>query len=171
MPVVPCPSPCPPITTGVVQFSSAEFVALYPEFTGIPLAAQTNAFNDATTLLDNTCGSAVQDANKRMAFLYMLTAHECFLESGSNDGAGNIVPPPGANIVGRVANASEGSVSAAVEWDGTGSPSQAYFLQTKYGAKFWQRTATYRMAFYVSPPSSGPNGPGFPFQYVPFPQE
>lgn len=171
MPVVPCPTPCPPITTGIVQFSSAEFVALYPEFTGIALAPQTNAFNDATLLLDNTCGSAVQDANARMALLYTLTAHCCFLQNGSNDGAGNVVPAPGANAVGRVGSASEGSVSANLEWDGKSSPSQAYFLQTKYGAKFWQQTAGYRMAFYIPAPSSGPNGPGFPFQYTPFPQD
>lgn len=162
MPVVACPSPCPPITRGVVQFLSSEFTALYPEFAGIASGLQQNAFNDATFLLNNSCGSLVQDANQRMALLYTLTAHCCFLQNGTNDGAGNIVPPPG--IVGRIDNASQGSVSVAASYSSEVTMSEAYFIQTKYGAKFWQQTASYRTMLYVGAPSIGPNGPGFPFQ-------
>jgi len=146
-----------------VQFSSAEFVALYAEFTGIPSGTQQLAFNDATLLLDNSCGSMIQDANRRMALLYTLTAHCLFLENGSNDGAGNVVPAPGANVVGRLASAAEGTVSAGLEFNADGGPSQAYFIQTKYGAKFWQQTAPYRTMQYVGAPACGPNGPGFPW--------
>lgn len=162
MPVVPCPTPCPPITTGVVQFSAPEFVALYPEFTGLTLAQQTNAFNDAQLLLDNTCGSYVQDANKRLILLYALTAHVCFLDCGTNDGAGNVNPPPG--VVGRIDSAGQGSVNVSAVMGDDTSTTEAYFQQTKYGAKFWQQSMGYRLGgHYIPPPDCGPNGPGFPY--------
>lgn len=157
MPIVSCPSPCPPVVLGVVQFSSAEFVAIYPEFTGIATPVQASAFADATLLLNNSCGSLVQDANQRMALLYTLTAHCLFLQAGTNDGAGNVLPPPG--IVGRIDNAGQGSVSVGASYNNEVTMSQAYFIQTKYGAKFWQQTAQFRTMFYVGAPCSGPNGP------------
>lgn len=164
MPVVPCPTPCPPITRGVVQFSAPEFVALYPEFTGLTLAQQQNAFNDAQLLLDNTCGSAVQDANKRLILLYTLTAHVAFLLCGTNDGAGNVNPPPG--VVGRINSAGQGSVNVGAEYSSDVGESEAYFIQTKYGAKYWQQTVGYRLGgHYIPPPQCGPNGPGFPFGF------
>jgi len=162
VPVVPCPTPCPPITRGIVQFNAPEFVALYPEFAGLTNAAMQTAFNDAQLLLDNTCGSLVQDANQRLILLYTVTAHCCFLENGTNDGAGNVVPAPG--IVGRIDNAAEGSVSVAASYNSDVTISEAYFIQTKYGAKFWQQTASYRTMHYVGAPTHGPNGPGFPYQ-------
>lgn len=162
MPVSPCPSPCPPITRGVVTFSATEFVAQYPEFAGLANPLMQTAFNDAVFLLDNTCGSVVQDANKRLILLYTLTAHCLFLENGSNDGAGNVLPPPG--IVGRINTATQGSVSVAAEYSSEVTMSEAYFIQTKYGAKFWQQTANIRTMHYVGAPAVGPNGPGFPFQ-------
>lgn len=145
-----------------MQFNAPEFVALYPEFAGLTNAAMQTAFNDAQLLLDNTCGSLVQDANQRLILLYTVTAHCCFLENGTNDGAGNVVPAPG--IVGRIDNAAEGSVSVAASYNSDVTISEAYFIQTKYGAKFWQQTASYRTMHYVGAPTHGPNGPGFPYQ-------
>lgn len=162
MPVIPCPSPCPPPTLGVVQFSATEFNALYPEFSGLSSTVQQNSFNDATFDLNNTCGSIVIDAVQRMALLYTLTAHHLLLDRGTNDGNGNVTPPQG--IVGRIANAAEGSVSVASEYNDEVTQSEAYFIQTKYGAKFWQQTAQYRTMHYVGAPRFGPNAPGFPFQ-------
>lgn len=163
MPVVPCPVPCPPPTLGIVQFSDAEFIAQYPEFTGISSANALTCFNDAQFLLNNSCGSAVCDANLRMILLYTLTAHLCLLQFGTDDGAGNVTPAQG--VVGRIASGSEGSVSVAAEYSSEVTQSEAYFIQTKYGAKFWQQTAQYRTFLYVGAPAFGPNGPGFPFQY------
>jgi hypothetical protein len=161
MPVIPCPTPCPPITRGIVQFSAPEFVELYPEFTGLTNGVMANGFNDATLLLDNSCASAVQDANKRLNLLYTLTAHVLTIDAGTNDGAGDVTTPQG--IVGRIASAAEGSVSVASEYSSEVTQSEAYYIQTKYGAKFWQQTASYRTMHYIGPPSYGPNGPGFPF--------
>lgn len=161
MPVTPCPTPCPPVVTGIVQFSAPEFVALWPEFTGLANGVMQNAFNIATLLLNNSCGSVVRDANLRMALLYMLTAHVCFLNAGTNDGAGNITPAPG--IVGRIDSASEGSVSVTAQYASTVGQSMAFFIQTKYGAQFWQATVQYRSMRYFGPPQFGPNGPGYPW--------
>lgn len=166
MPVVPCPTPCPPITRGIVQFDDAEFAALYPEFTGIDAGAALTQFNGATLLLDNSCASRVQDANKRLLLLYMLTAHLCLINTGTDDGAGNASQPQG--IVGRIADATEGSVSVSAEYASTVGESLAFFSQTKYGAMFWQATKAYRTAHYIGAPAYGPNGPGFPYQWGDF---
>lgn len=161
MPVVPCPSPCPPITRGIVQFDAPEFVALYPEFAGLTNGQMQNGFNDAQVQFDNSCASAVQNANKRLIILYALTAHNIFLQYGSNDGNGQVTPPPG--IVGRIDSASEGSVSVHSAYPTPTSLTQAFLTQTRYGAKFLADTAVYRMAKYTGPPQAGPNGPGYPW--------
>lgn len=162
MPVVPCPSPCPPIVRGLVQFDAAEFNALYPEFAGLPAPVEQNAFNDATFLLNNSCASIVRDANDRLILLYKVTAHVLFLSAGTDDGAGDVTPPPG--IVGRIDSAAEGSVSVSASYSSEVGQSEAFFIQTKYGAMFWQMTAVYRTMHYVGAPQVGPNGPGYPWQ-------
>jgi Protein of unknown function (DUF4054) len=164
MPVVPCPTPCPPPVIGIVQFLQSEFIAAWPEFAGINSGVAQNQFTGAQLLLNNSCGSRVRDANVRMYLLYMLTAHLTFLNAGSNDGEGNITPPPG--IVGRIDSATEGSVSVAASYSSVVGQSQAFFIQTKYGAQFWQETAQYRTFHYVGAPAVGPNSPGSPWPGV-----
>lgn len=87
MPVVPCTNVQP--VFGVVDYSAAEFLASYPEFTGINNAtpqALANDFVGATFLLNNTCQSRVRDANQRLFLLYLLTAHIAAIHQGLNDG-------------------------------------------------------------------------------------
>jgi hypothetical protein len=63
MPVVPCTS-TPPVF-GVVDYSAAEFLASYPEFTGVNSASPASLANDfvgATFLLNNTCCSRVRES-------------------------------------------------------------------------------------------------------------
>jgi hypothetical protein len=55
-----------------------------------------------------------------------------------------------ATQVGRVSSASEGSVSASMDM-GQQSKNAAFWLQTQYGATFWQATAKYRTMRYVLP--------------------
>lgn len=158
MPVVPCPTPRPQPVHGIVEFDASEFVALYPEFAGLTNGTMQNAFNDATFLLSNSCCSAVRDANQRLILLYKLTAHMLLLNAGTNDGAGNVTTPQTA--VGRVDSATEGSVTASLAYNATVGESEAFFIQTQYGAQFWQMTAPYRTMHYIGPPAFGPNGPG-----------
>lgn len=155
MPVIPCTS-TPPVF-GVVQFDPAAFIVAYPEFTAIPSGALTRNFGIATLLLDNSCHSRVRDANKRETLLSILVAHVTTIENGTNDGAGNVQPPLG--LVGRINSATEGAVTVASEFNAPPSASQAYFLQTKYGALYWATTARYRTFVYVPAPDSCDTGP------------
>lgn len=179
MSIGPCPTNTPPIH-GVVNFVFAEWIAQCPEFAGNSQAQGQAAFTDATYLLNNSCRSKIRDANQRQYFLYLLTAHCCFLRFGSNDGAGNVVAAPG--IVGRVSDAHEGSVSVRAEYSASKIPQgQAYYIQTRWGALYWQQTARYRTGRYIPPPATmctqcggplgmcacavlgiGPVGTGFP---------
>jgi hypothetical protein len=93
----------------------------------------------------------VQDVNQRALLLNMLTAHLAALYAGVNGQS----PSP---LVGRINTATEGSVSVGAAMDGVPGTA-AWFLQTKYGASFWQATARYRTMRYVpgrSWPASGP---------------
>lgn len=164
MPVVrPCPTPTP-IVPGIASFDYGEFTGIYPEFAGAAQGACANNFTLATMLLNNCCSSPVCDPDQRLALLYMLTAHITFL----------MTPAPANNndpqgVVGRVSDATQGSVSVSTDWVTDVSQSMAYYSQTKYGAMFWQLTASYRTMHYIGPPQSGPNGPGFPWGFGSFP--
>lgn len=101
MPVNPCTTVQPVL--GIVVYSAAEFLASYPEFTGINNATPQSLANDfvgATFLLNNTCCSRVKDANQRMFLLYLLTAHIAAIHQGVNDGG---VGSPAFTGVGSIA--------------------------------------------------------------------
>ncbi len=163
MAVIPC-APTPP-TFGIVTFTPAEFVAAYPEFTGIQNAPMIQNFALATLSLNNSCGSRVRDANQRQALLFLLVAHMTLLSNGSNDGAGNVQPPVG--IVGRIDAAAEGSVNVSAQFEAPPNASLAYCIQTKYGAQYWALTARYRTMIYIPAPGAdysplpSPFGPGW----------
>lgn len=162
MPVIPC-APSAPVF-GIVTFSVADFLAAYPEFTGLATGGPpptvspvlTMNFNIAELFLNNSCCSRVKDANKRELLLNLLVAHITYLNQGTNDGAGNVNPPPG--VVGRIATATEGQVTVGAEWSAPPSDTQAYFIQSKYGALYWTLTAVYRTFVYVPAPDA-PWGP------------
>ncbi len=134
----------PTVTPGSVVFSAAEFQAAYPQFQTLSSTILTGNFNLACQLLDNTAASVVQDAPTRQYYLYLLTAHITALLNGVNGQA-----PSG--IVGRVSSATQGSVSVQAEWAASMGNAEAFFVQTQFGAIFWQATATYRTARYVEP--------------------
>lgn len=134
-------------TTGIVVFDYAGWTLRYPElsaFVSQPLA--TIYFNEATMYVDNTAASIVADysvGGARSTLLNMLTAHIAAL----NYGVSGQAPSP---LVGRVSGATEGSVSVQAEYTAPGTA--AWFLQTKYGAAFWQASAQYRTMQYFTPP-------------------
>lgn len=156
MPVVPCPSPVPPITRGVVTFDPAAFIVLYPAFATVAPDVLTGYFSIAELFLNNSCCSVVKDANVRERLLNLLVAHIAALLSGEN---GN----PPAGLVGRVDKAAEGTVSVSASYVTEMSMSEAYFSQTQYGAMFWTATAGYRAFHYVPAPVDMciGRGPGF----------
>jgi hypothetical protein len=131
----------------VVVFDIAAFRARYPEFSTVLDATLTAYFSEAGLYLSNTDSSVVKDVIIRAILLNMLTAHIAALNSGVNGQA-----PSG--IVGRISQASEGSVSVSADM-GPPSGSAAWFLQTEYGASFWQASASFRTFRYI-PGSSRP---------------
>lgn len=153
MSVIPC-APSTPVF-GIVSFDPADFRTAYPEFTGIADGPLNQNFSLATLLLNNTCGSRVSDANQRETLLNVLVAHMTFLSNGTNDGGSPpiILSPPG--VVGRIDSATEGAVSVSAQFEAPPNASQAYFIQTKYGALYWTLTARYRTMLYVCAPAPG----------------
>lgn len=124
----------------IAVFNYATWAAMYPDLaTTVTEPAAQGYFNQACLILNNTDGSLVCDVNARLALLNMLTAHIAILASPARGG-----------LVGRISNATEGSVTVAVAYSG---PDQAqWFLQTAPGAQYWQSTAQYRTAVYAPAP-------------------
>lgn len=131
----------------IVVFDINAFRERYPEFNTVSDTLLNAYFVEATVYLDNTDCSPVTDVNVRAVYLNMLVAHIAAL----NSGVGGQKP---SGLVGRVASASEGSVSVS-----TGevpvSPSSWWYLQTPYGAAYWQATAPYRTFKYA--PGASPS--------------
>lgn len=132
--------------TGIVTFDYETWSLRFPEFSetvGDTLAQLY--FTEAAIYLDNTAGSLVTDVNQRAVLLNLLVAHIASLNVGSN---GN----PASPLVGRITQATQGSVSVSTD-NGSTSPNAAWYLQTKYGAQYWQMTAGYRtMRYYRGAP-------------------
>jgi Protein of unknown function (DUF4054) len=148
MPVIPCTNT--PIVQGIVTFDPAGFRTLYPEFTGLSDSQLNQAFALAQLYVNNTCGSRVCNANLRETLLDLVTAHLAFLNYGTIDAAGIVTPAPG--VVGRVDKATEGTVNVSAEMVATAN--NQFYLQTKYGAMFWEATARFRTMIYVAPVQS-----------------
>lgn len=130
----------------IVAFDSAAFKARYPEFAAVADPTLAACFDEAGLYLSNTDNSPVQNLTRRATLLNMLTAHVAYIGGLlSADG----MPRP----VGRVSQASEGSVSAAFEGVPPTPGSGAWFQQSQYGAAFWQATSSLRGMRYIPCPT------------------
>lgn len=129
-----------------VVFDPAAFKARYPEFAAVTDPTLAACFDEAGLYLSNTDNSPVQNLTRRATLLNMLTAHVAYIGGLlSADG----MPRP----VGRVSQASEGSVSAAFEGVPPTPGSGAWFQQSQYGAAFWQATSSLRGMRYIPCPT------------------
>lgn len=129
-----------------VVFDPAAFKARYPEFAAVANPTLAACFDEAGIYLSNTDNSPVQNLTRRTTLLNMLTAHVAYIGGLlSADG----MPRP----VGRVSQASEGSVSAAFEGVPPTPGSGAWFQQSQYGAAFWQATSSLRGMRYIPCPT------------------
>ena len=128
----------------IVTFDPAAFKARYPEFAAVGGPLLQTCFDEAGLYLSNSDNSPVQNLTRRATLLNMLTAHVAYIGGLlSADG----MPRP----VGRVSQASEGSVSAAFEGPPPGSAQ--WFQQSQYGAAFWQATSSLRGMRYIPCPT------------------
>jgi hypothetical protein len=128
------------MTDNVVVFDPNKFREIYPNFSSFTDAQLQNFFYEAEMLFNNTDKSCIKDLNRREALLFMIVAHLAQLQSQINDGN---------SMVGRIASATEGSVSVSTDY-GTVGNSERWWLQTPYGAKYWQFTAQYRTGVIIS---------------------
>jgi hypothetical protein len=136
----------------VATFVAADFRALFPAFTNPPFTDPQlqGAFSIATTFLRNDGTSPIRTIALQTQLLYMLTAHVAVLLYGA-DGTG-------AGPVGRVSSASEGSVSVSTDFPT--NPNSAWYMQTQYGAMYWQATMAMRTANYRPGPTRFGTGIG-----------
>lgn len=125
----------------VVTLDIASFRAMYPEFSNVSDAILPFLFDQSTDYLNNTDYSLVDDVVKRERLLYMLMAHLAYVRYGDNRKRG------GSGMVGRIASATEGSVSVSSDL-GPIEFRYAWYTQSPYGLDFWQATKVYRMANY-----------------------
>ena len=143
-----------------VIFNYASWAARYPELSAWVAQPQAQEyFNEAQLYVDNTPCSIVPNiapVYQRATFLNMMTAHICKLNAVLGG-------QPASPLVGRISNATEGSVSVAVENQYPPGTVQ-WFQQTQYGSSFWAASAMFRTMHYVPGPRNAYNPYGrFPF--------
>jgi hypothetical protein len=139
-----------------VVFDFQAWAARYPEFAQVGQLTAQQYFNEAQLYVDNTPCSIIPNctpAFQRATFLNMVTAHIASLNFPV-DGQ------PANPLVGRISNATQGSVSVQAQFDVPAGSAQ-WFAQTKYGAAFWQASSAYRTMHYVPGSPSIPNPYGF----------
>lgn len=140
MSIIPFNSAAPP--TGAVAFDTTKFRAQYREFATVGDAPLSLYFDFATMKLSNSKSSIVKNADTREKLLYLLVAH-----------IATLMGRPGQ--VGRVKDATEGTVEVKFEWSTHVSEAQAYYDQTQYGVLFWSLTKSLRTFRYIPGRSRG----------------
>ena len=126
-----------------VAFDPVAFKARYPEFAAVADPLLQACFDEAGLYLSNS-EKPVANETRRLVLFNMLTAHIAFIGGALS---ADSMPRP----VGRLSQASEGSVSAAFENLAPGSA--AWFQQSQYGAAFWQATTSLRGFRYIAQPT------------------
>lgn len=136
-----------------VTFDYQKWIKRYPEFATVdPVLAQAY-FDEATLYLKNDGSSPVPTETEQLTLLNMITAHIAKLNATIN----GVAP---SELVGRITDASEGSVSVGVDKQALPG-SAAWFAQTKYGFAYWQATRGYRTAHYRAYRRFMPSGGAF----------
>ena len=114
----------------IVPLDTDTWVQRYPEFKGI--AAPVIGLYAAEAQL--YCGGVLArtcDPAQQQMLLGMVTAHVAQLAQCDS-------------TVGRITDATEGSVSISTEYASETPGSMAWYVQTKYGAAYWQATLRFR---------------------------
>ena len=132
----------------ISPFNYAAWQNAYPQFSNVTEQQATTFWNLAGILLRNDGTGPVRVQALQNQFIWLIMAHLAFLLVGDTSGNGN------TGLVGRISGATEGSVSAQADM-GVQPASAAWWLQTQYGAMFWQMTAAFRTFRWI------PGGPQF----------
>lgn len=132
----------------VVQFDWGLWSRRYSEFQGVGQDLAAQYFAEATLYHTNAASGPIKDPTQQLMLLNMVTAHIAWLNAprDPNDTPAS-AGTPASPIVGRITNASEGSVSVATENDYPPGTAQ-WWQQSKYGAAYWAATTTFRRMNY-----------------------
>lgn len=125
----------------VVAFDPVGFIQRYPEFEDTSNAQLDGLFTEATLFLNNTDSSPVKDSGQRAVLLNMIVAHLLALSK--------------RDYVGRINQVTQGSITVQTDMGAPPVGTEAYWVQTPYGASFWAATASLR-GFRYFPGRSGP---------------
>lgn len=128
----------------IASFDWSLFSTRYPEFAYIGATLGQLYWDEATLYHSNDGTGPVGDAVRQGLMLNMLTAHVAMLNSGlQGQGA--------SPLVGRITNASEGTVNVTVDNQYPPGTVQ-WYQQTKYGSAYWAAASPYRRAMFVPAP-------------------
>ncbi len=116
-----------------ITFNYNGWVNRYPEFASIDPGLINDYFVEATIFHRNDGGGPVA---QQTALLNMVTAHICSLNAPQNG-------QPSPTLVGRISQASEGSVNVSADMDLPPGSAQ-WWNSTKYGAAYWVASAPFR---------------------------
>jgi hypothetical protein len=146
--------------TPPVTFSFITFTTMFPEFSCLIEAQGQAYFNLATIYCPNVPQNPFNCSGVLAQLLYLVTAHVAWLLSPKDANGNPTAPGQGSSaapLVGRISQATQGSVNLSLEFDGTaGGPSEQFFSQTQYGLMFWQATASIRSARSIANPTIVP---------------
>ena len=123
---------------GIVLFDAAAFRMRYPEMDQAADGQMEMWFTQAESIVNNTECSIVTNLKEREMLLMLLMRHFSALDERAAQGG----------LVGRISSATEGSVSVGADM-GDVSGNAAWYIQTPWGASYWQITAKYRRFRYV----------------------
>lgn len=123
-----------------VTFDYTTWSARFPEFSAtVTEATATTLFAEATIYHRNDGSGPVKDPNQQSILLNYVTAHLAQLYFPIETPSGGTP----SQLVGRISNAGQGSVSVGTQNDyPPGTPQ--WWQQTKYGSSYWAATAGYR---------------------------
>lgn len=126
---------------GVAVFDYSVWSILYPTLAPkVPQPVAAAYFSQAGLYLNNTDDSIVSDVGARTQLFYLLVSHIAALNGAT--------PASEAGLVGRISEASQGSVT--IKTDLSASPgSEQWYVQTPWGFQYWEATAQYRNAQYI----------------------
>lgn len=123
-----------------IAFNYQAWVARFPEFADVAQPLVQEYFNEATIFHANDGSGPVGNPVIQTVLMNLATAHICKLNAPLRG-------EPSPDAVGRVSNASEGSVSVGLQMDLPPGSAQ-WWAQTKYGAAYWAAAAPFRMMRY-----------------------
>lgn len=142
----------------IVAFDVTKWKTRYPEFAGVADATAQEYFDEATIYHANNGSGPVATAGTQSTLLNMLTAHIAARYAT----VGGVAP---SNLVGRIASATQGSVTVAADYGTTTSEQEAWYNQTKYGADYWRATAQFRTFRVVLGARAGRGPNGYPRRF------